>query len=195
MIIILLWGFGFWGFRSGANWGEGVGFEEFGAFEGAEGAVVFVFDLGAVAEEVFVQEVVGVVGADVEHAEGEAFVRVGVGFGVLGVFETGGVVGFVERGEPGAFGVGEALDEPLLLGEAFDEEGLGVALGLEVGEEGLLEVVEFGLGFEGEDWGLGGESVLEGVEAGGLFAGVGFGAGGFGGVAAVGRDLLFGCHA
>jgi hypothetical protein len=168
--------------------------EELGAFEGAEGTVVFVFDLGAVAEEVFVHEVLGVVGVDVEHAEGEAFVRVGVGFGVLGVFESGGVVGFVEGGEPGAFGVGEALDEPLLLGEAFDEEGLGVALGLEVVEEGLLELVEFGLGFEGEDRGLGGESVLEGVEAGVLFAGFGFGSGGFGGVAAVGVDLLLGGH-
>jgi len=178
-----------WGFRSGANFGE-----EFGAFEGAEGAVVFVFDLGAVAEEVFVEEVVRVVVGRFEHAEGEAFEGVRGGFGVLGEAEAFGELGLVEGVEPGGFGVGEALDEPLLLGEALDEEDAGEGGGLEVFEEVVFELVVFGLGLEGENGELGGEAVFEGVEAGGEFAGVGFGAGGFLSVEAVGRDLLFGGH-
>ena len=52
------------------------------ACEGAEGAVVVELDLGAVAEEVLVEQVVGVVAADVAHAEGEALVGVGVSEGV-----------------------------------------------------------------------------------------------------------------
>ena len=133
------------------------------AFEGAEGALVVVFDLGAVAEEVFVDEVVGVAGADVEHAEGEALVWVGVGFRIFGVLEAGGQAFLIEGVEPAAFGAGEAIDEPLLLGEALDEEEFGGALGLKVVDEGLFESVEVGLGFEGEDVGLGGEAVFEGV--------------------------------
>ena len=74
-------------------------------FEGAEGALEVVLDLGAVAEEVFVEEVVGVAG-DVEHAEGEAFVGVRVGFWVLGAFGAFGQVRLVERLDPGAFGAG-----------------------------------------------------------------------------------------
>ena len=59
------------------------------AFEGAEGALEVLLDLGAVAEEVFVDEVVGVAG-DVLHADGEAEVGVGVGFRILGAFEAFG---------------------------------------------------------------------------------------------------------
>ena len=40
-------------------------------FESAEGALEILLDLGAVAEEVFVDEVVGVAG-DVLHTDGEA---------------------------------------------------------------------------------------------------------------------------
>jgi len=178
-----------WGFRSGANFGE-----EFGAFEGAEGAVVFVFDLGAVAEEVFVEEIVGVVVGSFEHAEGEAFEGVGGGFGVLGEAEAFGELGLIKGVEPGGFGVGEALDEPLLLGEALDEEGFGGALRGKVGEERGFEGVVFGLVLEGKNGELGGEAVLEGVETGGLFAGVGFGAGGLLGIAPVGGALFFGGH-
>ena len=133
------------------------------ALKGAEGALVVVFDLGAVAEEVFVDEVVGVAGADVEHAEGEALVGVGVGLGVFGELEAVGEALLVEGVEPAAFGAGEAVDEPLFLGEALDEEEFGGALGLEVVDEGLCEGVVVGLGFEGEDVGLGGEPVFEGV--------------------------------
>ncbi len=165
--------------------------EETGAFEGAEGALVFVFDLGAVAEEVFVEEVV--VGR-FEHAEGEAFEGVGGGFGVLGEAEAFGELGLVEGVEPRGFGVGEALDEPLLLGEAFDEEGFGGALRGKVGEERGLEGVVFGLVLERENGELSGEAVFEGVETGGLFAGVGFGAGGLLGIAPVGGALFFGGH-
>ena len=41
------------------------------AFEGAEGTLKVLLDLGAVAEEVFVDEVVGIA-RDVLHADGEA---------------------------------------------------------------------------------------------------------------------------
>jgi len=153
--------------------------EETGAFEGAEGALVFVFDLGAVAEEVFVEEVVGVVVGSFEHAESEAFEGVGGGFGFLGEAETFGELGLEEGVKPGGFGVGEALDEPLLLGEALDEERFSGALRGEVLEERGFECVVLGLGLEGKNGELGGEAVLEGVETGGLFAGVGFGASGF----------------
>ena len=75
------------------------------AFEGAEGALEVVLDLGAVAEEVFVDEVVGIA-RDIEHAEGEAFVEVRVGFWVFSAFGAFGEVRFVERLEPSAFGAG-----------------------------------------------------------------------------------------
>ena len=132
-----------------------MGADEVIALEGAEGALVVVFDLGAVAEEVFVDEVVGVAVADVEHAEGEAFVGVRVGLGVFGVLEAGGQAILVEGLEPAALSAGEAVNEPLLLGEALDEEEFGGALGLEVIDEGLFEGVVVGLGFEREDMGLG----------------------------------------
>ena len=140
-----------------------MGADEVIALEGAEGALVVVFDLGAVTEEVFVDEVVGIAGADVEHAEGEALVGVGVGLGVFGELEAVGEALLVEGVEPAAFGAGEAVDEPLFLGEALDEEEFGGALGLEVVDEGLFEGVVVGLGFEGEDVGLGGEAVFERV--------------------------------
>ena len=140
-----------------------MGADEVIALEGAEGALVVVFDLGAVAEEVFVDEVVGVAVADVEHAEGEAFVGVGVRLGIFGLLEAGGQAILVEGLEPAALSAGEAVDEPLLLGEALDEEEFGGALGLEVIDEGLFEGVVVGLGFEGKDVGLGGESVFERV--------------------------------
>ncbi len=52
-------------------------------------------------------------------------------------------------GELAALGAGEAVDEPLLWGEALDEEEFGGALGLEVIDEGLFERVVVGLGLEG----------------------------------------------
>lgn len=170
------------------------------ALQGAEGAVVVELDLAAVAEEVFVEEVLGVVGADVAHGDGEAAVGVavgegiGVGAGLGGVAEAFGVVGEVEGDEPAAFDEAEALGEPLLADEVLDEEGLGGALGGEVSEDGGFEGVEFGLGFEGEDDGFGGEAVLERVELDGVFAGGGAGTGGSLGVAAVGGALFWGGH-
>ena len=86
-----------------------------------------------------------------------------MGLGVFGELEAVGEALLVEGVEPAAFGAGEAVDEPLFLGEALDEEEFGGALGLEVVDEGLFEGVVVGLGFEGENVGLGGESVFEGV--------------------------------
>ena len=129
------------------------------ALEGAEGALEVVLDLGAVAEEVFVDEVVGVAG-DVEHADGEAFVGVRVGFWVFGAFGAFGEVRFVERLEPGAFGAGEALCHPVALDEALDENLLGDAPWLEVVKDGLLEFEVVVRAFEGEDDGFGGEAMF-----------------------------------
>ena len=148
-----------------------------------------VLDLGAVAEVVFVDEVVGVAG-DVEHAEGEAFVGVRVGFWVFGAFGAFGEVGFVERLDPGAFGAGESLSNPVALDEALDEDLLGDAFWLEVVEDGLLEFAIVVRVFEGKDDGFGGEAVLEGVEPGSGFAFRSAGAGGLLRVSAVGRDLF-----
>ena len=102
------------------------------AFEGAERALEVLLDLGAVAEEVFVDEVVGVVGADLEHAEGEAFVGVGGGLGIFGLFEALFELGLIDGVKPGAFGFGEALGDPGAVDEALDEDLLGGVLGLEV---------------------------------------------------------------
>ena len=128
-------------------------------FEGAEGALEVVLDLGAVAEEVFVDEVVGVAG-DVEHAEGESFVGVRVGFRVFGAFGAFGEVGFVERLDPGAFGAGESLSDPVALDEALDEDLLSDAFWLEVVEDGLLEFEVVVRTFKGKDDGFGGEAVF-----------------------------------
>jgi hypothetical protein len=73
----------------------------------------------------------------------------------------------------------EPLDEHL-----FDGGG-----GVELGVEGVAEVVEGGGVLIGQDGGIGKDAVLAGVEAGdGLTLG-GFGAGAEPGVAAIGFDL------
>ena len=128
-------------------------------FEGAEGALEVVLDLGAVAEEVFVDEVVGVAG-DVLHADGQALIGLGVGFRIFGAFEAVGQLHLVEALEPGALGAGEALCDPVTLDEALDEDLLGDALGLEIVEDGLLEFAVIVRAFEGEDDSFGGEAVL-----------------------------------
>ena len=129
------------------------------AFEGAEGALEVLLDLGAVAEEVFVDEVVGIA-RDVLHADGEALVGFGVGFRIFGLFGPFGQMRFVEGVEPGAFGAGEALGDPMTLDEALNQDLLGDALRLEVVENGLLKFAVVVLAFEGEDDGFGGEAVL-----------------------------------
>ena len=118
------------------------------AFEGAESALEVLLDLGAVAEEVFVDQVVGVAGG-LEEADGESFVGLGVGVGGFGGFDAFCQLGLVESLEPGPFGAGEALRNPVALDEALDEYLLGDAFGLEVVEDGLLELVVVGLAFEG----------------------------------------------
>ena len=163
------------------------------AFEGAEGALEVLLDLGAVAEEVFVDEVVGV-GGRLEQADGESFVGLGVGFGIFGGFGAFGQLGLVEGLEPSSFGSGDSLRDPVSLDEALDENLLGDAFGLEVVEDGLLELVVVGLAFEGQDDGFGGEAVFEGVETGFGFAFCSAGSGGLFGVAAVGRDLFWCGH-
>ncbi len=75
-----------------------------------------------------------IVGAGLEHGEGEAFVRVEGGFGLECAGDAFEPTVLVEEIEPGGFRVGEALDEPLFLGEAFDEEDMRKRLRLEVGE-------------------------------------------------------------
>ena len=136
-----------------------MGYEEVIAFEGAEGALEVLLDLGAVAEEVFVDEVVGVAG-DVLHADGEAQVGFGVGFRIFGAFEAVGQLHLVEALEPGALGAGEALGDPVTLDEALDKDLLGDALGLEIVEDGLLEFAVIVRAFEGEDDDFGGEAVF-----------------------------------
>ena len=101
------------------------------AFEGAEGALEVLLDLGAVAEEIFVDEVVGVAGG-LEEADGESFVGFGFGLGVFGIFDAFGQLGLVEGLQPGAFGAGESLRNPMALDKALDEDLLGDACGLEV---------------------------------------------------------------
>ena len=159
------------------------------AFEGAEGALEVLLDLGAVAEEVFVDEVVGVAG-DVLHADGEALVRLRVGFRIFGAFGAFGEMHFVEGLKPSAFGAGEALGDPMTLDEALDQDLLGDALRLEIVEDGLLEFAVIVRVFERKDDGFGGEAVFEGVEAGFGFAFGGAGSSGLLRVAAVGRDLF-----
>jgi hypothetical protein len=68
-----------------------------------------IFDGVAVAEEVLVEEVLGVVAGGLEHADGEALVGVGVGLGVPGAGTAGFQMGVVQGFEPAAFGTGEAL--------------------------------------------------------------------------------------
>ncbi len=163
------------------------------AFEGAEGALKVVLDLGAVTEEVFVEQVLGVVGVGLEHAEGEALVGVRVGFGMSGLSQAVRQMRFVHGMEPAAFGAGEALRDPMTMDEALDENLLGGVLRLQVLENGLLEgFVSRGV-LEGQQDGLGGEPVFEGIEPDFGFAGRGAGAGGLLSIAAVGRDL-FGCR-
>jgi len=130
------------------------------AFEGAKGALEVVLDLGAVAEEVFVEQVAGVVGVGLEHAEGEAFVGVGVGLGILGLAEAVGEVSLIHGVKPTAFGAGETLGDPVTVDEALDEDLLGGVAGLEIVEDGELEgFVGFGV-FEGQEDGLGGEAMF-----------------------------------
>ena len=129
------------------------------ALEGAEGALEVLLDLGAVAEEVFVDEVVGVAG-DVLHADGEAKVGFGVGFGLFGAFEAFGEMHVVEALQPGALGAGHSLGDPVTLDEALDQDLLDNALGLEVAQDGLLEFTVIVRAFEGEDDSFGGEAVL-----------------------------------
>ena len=129
------------------------------AFEGAEGALEVLLDLGAVAEEIFVDEVVGVAG-DVLHADGEALVGFGVGFRIFGLFGAFGQMRFVEGLEPGAFGAGESLGDPMTLDEALNQDLLGDALRLEIVENGLLELAVIVRAFEGENDGFGSEAVL-----------------------------------
>ncbi len=153
-----------------------------------------VFDEGAVAEEVLVEEVLTVVGADLEHADGEAFVGIGMGLGVAGAGESFGEVGAVESLEPAAFGAGAAQREPMTMDEALDKDLLGGGAGLEFVEDVLAELVEVGSGFEGEHDAGGRESVLQGVEASLGFASGGTGSGGFLRVTAVRLDLLLSGH-
>ena len=129
------------------------------AFEGAEGALEVLLDLGAVAEEVFVDEVVGVAG-DVLHADGEPLVGLGVGIRIFGLFGAFGQMRFAAGVELGAFGAGESLGDPVTLDEALGQDLLGDALGLEIVENGLLKFAVVVLAFEGEDDGFGGEAVL-----------------------------------
>ena len=129
------------------------------AFEGAEGALEVLLDLCAVAEEVFMDEVVGVTG-NVLHADGEAFVGLRMGFRVFGAFGAFGQMRFVEGLKPSPFGAGESLGDPMTLDEALDKDLPGGALGLEVVEDGLLELAVVVRVFEGENDGFGGEAVL-----------------------------------
>ena len=119
-------------------------------FEGAEGALKVVLDLGAVPEEVFVDEVVGVAG-DFLHADGEVLVGFGVGFRIFGLFGAFGEMRFIEGLEPGSFGAGEAMRDPVALDEALDEDLVDDAVGLEVVEDGFLEFAIIVRAFEGED--------------------------------------------
>ena len=81
-----------------------------------------------------------------------------------------------------------AADAPGRGGELFDVELVEGVLGLEVGLEAGEECAEAGVGFAGEEEGLGGEAVVEGVEGADAFAGGGFGAVGFGAVGAGGEE-------
>ncbi len=153
-----------------------------------------VFDEGTVAEEVFVEEVLTIVGANLEHADGETFVGVRLELGVTSAGEPFGEVGAVKRLEPAAFGAGATQREPMTVNEALDEDLLRGSAGLEFVEDVLAKLVEVGGGFEGEHDAGGRESVLQGVEASLGFAGGGAGSGGLLRVAAVRVDLLLSGH-
>ena len=66
----------------------------------------------------------------------------------------------VEALQPGALGTGHSLGDPVTLDEAFDQDLLDDALGLEIVKDGLLEFAVIFRVFEGENDGLGGEAVL-----------------------------------
>jgi hypothetical protein len=112
----------------------------------------------------------------------------------LGTGYVGEAASFVEAGgEEAGFQAGDTEDGLLGEGHAFDgEEFLGIdglvevdEVGLEIGE--ILEV------FEADDGvSFGGESVFAGVLSGTGFAFRGARAGGFGGIGAIGGELLGG---
>jgi hypothetical protein len=138
-------------------------------------AVELGLDVGEVAEEVFVR----VVGLGLE-GEGESGVGV-IDEGFLGAvalrFEV--VDRFLEEEFLEAdFDLLGSQDAPGLSGELGDEELLVGGLGGEVVFEALLEGLEVGFVFEGQEGEFRGEAVLDGVETGLDFAGRGAGSGG-----------------
>ncbi len=151
-------------------------------------------DEGAVAEEVLVQEILGVLGSDVEHAEGEALGRIGLGFGAHGTVGAFGELVLVEKLHQTALGAGDPEREPVFVDEALDEDLLGGGAGLEILKHVVAQGFEVSGGFEGKYDGLRGEPVFEGVEPGARFAGGGLRAGGFLRVAAIGVDLSLRGH-
>ena len=138
--------------------------------------------------EAFAQQVVAVLGAcDFDIAAGEFRVHEGYGVAeaVAGLIEAGG--------EEAGFEAGGA--EERLLGESDALEGeefLGVD-GLVEGHEVVREMGDLLEVFEADDGeGGGGEAVFSGILRGASLARRGSGAGGFGGIGAIGGELLRG---
>jgi hypothetical protein len=121
-------------------------------------------------------------------AQGAAEQGEGVLFGVGFAAAADGAI------EGGGGGRADAAEAPGGGDDALDQEDLGGGGGLVFVEQGLAELFEGGLVFDGEDQLLGGEAVGEGVEGGAGFAFGGLGSGGAEGVEAVGGDLTFGSH-
>ncbi len=118
-------------------------------------------------------------------------VGLGPGEGLVGeriVSEFAGV-SFDAQGEDIVFDGFDAVEAPVVVGDAVGELDFEEAFGVEFGEEGGVVLVVGIAVFFGQEGGLAGETVAEAVEAGPGFAGRGGGAGGVGGVFAVGEDL------
>jgi hypothetical protein len=86
----------------------------------------------------------------------------------------------------------DAVESPLSVGNAVDQQFFAVADGAKAGEEIDTEAVESCRVFAGEEGVGAGESMFGGVAAGVGFSGVGLRSGGFLGVFAIGVHLSFG---
>ena len=134
-----------------------------------------------------------------EHVDGAVVGAPGAALVAREIFHVHGQAGFTAAGlllagERGLLHATDAEEAPLVVGDGFDEESLGLGVRGPLVVESGEEVLEGGFIFVRKHDVLGGEAVFEAVLRDALFAFRRLRAGGLLSVEAVGLNLFVGCH-